>query len=162
MNAAILEQLSKLESVPEDWESSGASPPNCTARVNARRVIELFLLAGCVPDNVDPSTDEGVCVSLSRGDRYAGIECYNDGVMFAYLSRDDTVDVSQLWEVKPGEMVNAVQKIRQFFMKDPVSNEHETLGEKHEREHPWHWRWARFKLAVEDFLHKYLKIDIDW
>ena len=47
-------------------------------------------------------------------------------------------------------------------MNDPQSNERETLGEKFEREHPWHMRWARFKLAVEDFLHKYLKIDIDW
>ena len=118
MNAAILEQLSKLESVPENWESGGASPPNCTARVNARRVIELFLLAGCVPDNVDPSEGEGVCISLRRDDRYADIECFNDGKIVSLVSRDNTVDDSQLWYVEPGEMINAVQKIRQFFTTD--------------------------------------------
>ena len=38
----------------------------------------------------------------------------------------------------------------------------ETIGDRFRREHPWHWRWAKFKLMVEDILYDCFGIDIDW
>lgn len=109
-----LDQLQSLRSIPRQWESSGAEPPNSTAIGIASEVLVRLSQIDFRPDHIDPSTDEGVCISVRQGNRYADIECFNDGGIFAVASKDN--GDSQVWEVEPDEIKNAVRKIQRFIL----------------------------------------------
>ena len=92
-----LERIAKLRSLSTDWESSGAAPPNETAIRCALQALQSLSEIDFRPDYIDPSTDEGICISFHRQDRYADIECFNTGETLAVMStRGGT---PQIWEV---------------------------------------------------------------
>jgi hypothetical protein len=107
-----LEQVQQLRSLPAEWESTGAAPPNADAIGLATRVLLTLSEMGVEPSHIDPSTGEGVCISFEAPERYADIECFNEGFMLAATSRDD--GDSYVWDVPPSEIEDALSRILQF------------------------------------------------
>ena len=108
-----LEKLHRLKSTTNGWESSGAEPPNATAIETALEVIMLSCEVDFQPDHIDPSTDEGVCISIRQENKYADIECFNDGGIFAVVSGDD--GDTDVWELQRDAIGIALQKIQCFM-----------------------------------------------
>ena len=112
----LFDELKKLEtfkSMPQVWESTGAARPNQTALVATNRILFQLSNLDLRPTHVDPSTDEGVCISFRRGARYADIECFNNGLIFAVISEDDAE--STVWVVPAHASMSALSDIRSFI-----------------------------------------------
>ena len=116
------ELLSKMRSLPQDWFASEASPPNETAIGLASRVLECLDAKDFAPSRIDPSTEEGVCISFRSGSKYADIECFNSGYILGVLSGGDIETI--VWEIGCSEIVAAVNRIQEFIA-DPHPNHDE-------------------------------------
>lgn len=68
------------------WNGYSALVPNAVARKNARQVVELLQNADFAPDSILASADGGIAVVFKQGDRYADIECFNNGEVFTGVS----------------------------------------------------------------------------
>ena len=106
-----LRKLSKMKLLPRQWESSGAEPPNDTAIALASDVLVTLADMDFRPDHLDPSTDEGVCISFRKGNRYADVECFNTGEILAVISEDG--GHPEIWE--PSGIRKAAAKINSFI-----------------------------------------------
>jgi hypothetical protein len=107
-----LAKLARLRKLGPQWESTGASPPNETALVAATEALVWLSAADAEPRNIDPSTDDGVCISFRNGERYADIECYNSGEILAVTISGEGEPV--VFEVRRSELQDAVSKITRF------------------------------------------------
>ena len=88
-NARIIEcdrELDRLKKLQEDWDGYGAAPPNTTAIELAKTVVREFAAAKLRQFRVEPSVEEGICISFRRGDIYADIETFNSGEVVAAFS----------------------------------------------------------------------------
>jgi hypothetical protein len=94
-----LQQLTKIRSLPTNWDSYGAEAPNNVAILLARTVLSALGDVGLTPTHVDPSAENGVCISFDNGRRYADIECFNTGEVLAVRSARDGNPV--VWEIPP-------------------------------------------------------------
>lgn len=112
--AEQFQKLVALRSLDARWESSGANPPNTTAIGLASEVLRELSEIDLPPSYIDPSTDEGVCISFRNADRYADIECFNSGDVLAVITRDDADPV--IWEVPRDQVSQAVAKISRFIL----------------------------------------------
>jgi hypothetical protein len=83
---AFEKQLDEMRSLAHDWNSYGSAPPNALAIWNTTNILENLNRIDFAPTNIAPSAEEGVVVSFVKGDRYAVIECYNDGEILAAFS----------------------------------------------------------------------------
>ena len=109
--AGELRKLSQMKLLPRQWESSGAQPPNDTAIAHASEVLVALADIDFRPDHLDPSTDEGVCISFRKGNRYADVECFNSGEILAVIS--EYGGDPQIWE--PLEISEAAVRINSFI-----------------------------------------------
>ncbi|MGA2905946.1 MAG: hypothetical protein ABSD98_19135 [Candidatus Korobacteraceae bacterium] len=84
-------RLRELAALQPNWDDSGAEPPVEPAVSNASAFIDSFVDAGLIPDALTTSADGGVAICFVRSDRYADIECFNDGEVLAvrYSSTED-------------------------------------------------------------------------
>jgi len=62
-----------------NWDSYGAPAPNESSVANAIRVLNLLETLNLDPTRILPSAEGGVGICFVRGDRYADIECSNEG-----------------------------------------------------------------------------------
>ena len=108
-----LQILSKLQELSTDWESSGAERPNQVAIKLARIVIMTLANIDFAPDYVDPSTDEGVCISFRGGGRYADIECFNTGEILAGTQTED--GTTDIWELSDQEIHETISRLKIFI-----------------------------------------------
>ena len=88
-----------LGDLREDWNTYGAAPPNDTAISLAKLVLTCLAARGLRPHRVNPSAEEGVCISFRNGRLYADIECFNTGEVAAATS--DGLGQHRVWEVAP-------------------------------------------------------------
>jgi len=85
------EQLAKLDSfrrLRRGWDSYEAEPPSETATDNARRVLEVLWGEDAeARTRLSPSVEGGVAIVFTGlEDRYADLECFNDGEILAITS----------------------------------------------------------------------------
>ena len=110
-----LEALARLAQLPHNWDSYGAEPPNETALAHARDVLDAMSEADLKPSHLDPSAENGVCLSFTQGSRYADIECFNSGEILAVTSSGDGKPI--VWEV-PATAIDiklAVRRIQAYL-----------------------------------------------
>ncbi|MEZ6146963.1 MAG: hypothetical protein R3B91_16410 [Planctomycetaceae bacterium] len=100
----------------DSWHAFGGLPPNEVAISLATTVLEAAAELDFEPDNVDPSVDEGVCISFRDGNRYADIECFNTGDI---LAAESTGADPEIWEVDDSDdgIEGAVARILDFISK---------------------------------------------
>jgi hypothetical protein len=108
-----LEQLGKL---PNNWNSYGAEAPNVTAQYWAEQILTALLKANLPPLRLKPSAENGVAIIFRSGDKYADIECFNNGSIMAVMSNG--AGHPEVWEIFPhddGEIEHAIRKINGFI-----------------------------------------------
>jgi hypothetical protein len=67
------------------------------------------------PDYIDPSVEDGVCISFREARKYADIECFNSGAVLAVVSDGKGRPIA--WEVDRSEshLKGAIARIRSFL-----------------------------------------------
>jgi hypothetical protein len=106
--------LDSLQQIPVDWNGYGSEPPNEVSVTNARSVFTAVNNLGYLPTSVSASAEGGVGISFINGNRYADIECFNTGEIWAVTS--DGTGNPQVWRVaSPEEIVTALETIRGFI-----------------------------------------------
>ncbi len=88
--AALQLRISSLEQLGQNWDSYGAPPPNATAARNISRILKLLSPFEIGAAQILPSAEGGLAICFVRGNRYADIECSNNGdfVGVRYVGRD--------------------------------------------------------------------------
>ncbi|MEZ6053071.1 MAG: hypothetical protein R3C02_17060 [Planctomycetaceae bacterium] len=111
-----LSVLDSMRVLDDSWHAFGGLPPNEVAISLATTVLEAAAELDFEPDNVDPSVDEGVCISFRDGNRYADIECFNTGDI---LAAESTGADPEIWEVDDSDdgIEGAVARILDFISK---------------------------------------------
>lgn len=71
--------LRAMKRLRDNWDSYGAPSPNAVAISHAERVLKLLEANDLFPTRVLPSTEGGIGFCFVQGNRYADIECTNDG-----------------------------------------------------------------------------------
>jgi hypothetical protein len=79
---SALDQVRDLEWLDQGWDSYNAPAPSRTSTQNASRVIAFIEGSDLAALRILPSADGGVALCFIRGDRYADLECSNDGEIF--------------------------------------------------------------------------------
>ena len=72
-------RLADLGRLQNDWDSYGAPAPNAVALGTADRILKLMQPSDLLVAAIVPSAEGGVGFCFSAEDRYADIECSNDG-----------------------------------------------------------------------------------
>ena len=108
---SLMTRLNSLKTYPVDWNGDGAESPNEVSVSNGRRVLGVANELDFMPTNISPSAEGGVGISFVRGNRYADIECFNTGEMWAVTS--DRVNAPTVWKVEYSSIRSALEKIRE-------------------------------------------------
>jgi hypothetical protein len=90
---AHLERLESFRNLKRGWDSYDAEPPGETAITNARQVLGVLWSVGLASSirAVSPSAEGGVGIVFAGSDqKYADIECFNDGEILAITSEGMT------------------------------------------------------------------------
>ena len=80
---AAIEELMKLQA---GWDGYDAPAPNREAARLAKTAMGIASAEGLSVDRVVPAGDGGVALCFLDGEKYADIECLNDGEIFSALS----------------------------------------------------------------------------
>ena len=79
----IIDALIKLQ---DDWDGYGAPAPNSQSADLAKSAIDIASAEGLSFDRLAPAGEGGIGLCFIRGEKYADIECLNDGEIFSALS----------------------------------------------------------------------------
>lgn len=110
---SMLDALMEMGNLERGWDSYDALPPNEWVLNKAQEAIQEFSLRRVMPDNVLPSVENGVGITVNRGDSYGFLEILNcmEIVGVTALSEDDY----EVWEFGPDSIIEAVEKICAFI-----------------------------------------------
>lgn len=107
------DKLTALSQLSTDWDSYGAEAPNGRATYGASLVLSEMSYLDLAPASILPSVEGGIGITFRRNGKYADIECFNTGSIFAIQS--DGNDLLSAWKVSPGEIREALTKIRDYL-----------------------------------------------
>lgn len=107
--SAIRIELTRVGSLPDDWDGDGAASPNVMARKLAWLVLDACEERGKVPSGIVPSSDGGIAVTFRVGSKYADIECFNDGDILAVVDLGTGAPI--IWPVVPEELASALDEL---------------------------------------------------
>jgi len=74
-----LRRVRELASLRSNWDSYGAPAPTDRSVANATRVLNLLEPLNLDPTRILPSAEGGIGICFIQGNRYADIECSNEG-----------------------------------------------------------------------------------
>ena len=95
----LFERLEELHCLEPDWNGYGSMPPNATALAYAREILHELHNLDQIPERVVASADDGVGIYVASGQKYAMIECYNDGgIVIGVSDREGNI---RNWEITP-------------------------------------------------------------
>ncbi len=80
------QQLKRLEELKSKWDGYSAEKPNNLAISKARNILNTLRELDISPRAILPSAEGGVAICFTEGNRYADIECFNDGDILIGLS----------------------------------------------------------------------------
>jgi len=90
----------------------GINAPNITALENTNKVL-LNLNLQKFKFNVESSTAEGIAILFKVNDKYADIECLNDGdILFCIQNKNSDVEI---WNVDQLDLDQSILKITSFL-----------------------------------------------
>ena len=114
-SAQFYKQLDELDALEPDWNGYGSMPPNATAIEHSRVVLECLDDLGHVPSRVVASADDGVGIYITRGARYAVLECMNDGdVVVGTSDRQGNIATRETGSTVP-DIRRALEEILAFL-----------------------------------------------
>ncbi len=115
--AGYYKKLKELSSLPTNWDSYGAEPPNDIALNWTKEILSILFKIEFPPTRITPSVENGVGISFICDNKYADIECFNEGEILAVTS--DGKGNPEVWEVETSTLgiTSAIEKIRVFLQK---------------------------------------------
>ncbi|MEX2120023.1 MAG: hypothetical protein WD847_10555 [Pirellulales bacterium] len=119
-----LDRVARLQSLPRDWDSYGAEPPNRVAVERSRHVLEILSASGLPSPQITPSAEEGICISFRNGRFYAHIECFNSGEIVAATSDGNgahtltEVSADETELIDKAKVIQAAKTIRAHLARD--------------------------------------------
>jgi|GEM_PF-6689583 hypothetical protein len=106
--------LEFLRTLEDNWDSYDAEAPNKNAFDKAQKTIDYLQMVNFPPTKIVPSVEGGLSLLFVRGEKYAEIECDNDGDVICGLS--DRKNDPILWEIGVDiNLIGTIEKIREFF-----------------------------------------------
>jgi hypothetical protein len=96
--------LRELASLPTNWDSYGSESPSKRTVSIAGDIAKAFVNFGLIPDAITPSPEGGIAIYFTRNQKYADIECFNSGDVFAV--RYSSSQEPTAWVVQPGAVPN--------------------------------------------------------
>ena len=113
-----LAKLNAFRTLQRGWDSYDAEPPSELAIANAKRVLHVIWSVGLgLPiKTIAPSVEGGVGIVFAGSEqRYADIECFNDGEILGIIS--EGVSDPSVWTVgeESGMLRQAIEKISAFL-----------------------------------------------
>lgn len=109
-----MNSIAEAANVREGWDGYSAPVPNEASIKLAQQAMHSINLLGMDPHGIDPSVMGGINISFFCGDRYADIECGNDGDVCASTCIYGTRGSAKAWTVD--DVRQAVGQIRGFLM----------------------------------------------
>lgn len=97
--------LDEMRRLPDNWNGYGSAAPNSIAFRTVEDVLFILHQMDFWPTQLEPSAEEGISLSFHSADKYAILECYNDGKICAAIYESD--QEPQVWEVG-----NSIEEIR--------------------------------------------------
>jgi hypothetical protein len=104
-----------LRNLHHGWDSYDAPPPNETAIRKALHILSLLDWTDLLIARILPSAEGGVGFCFIRGDRYADLECANDGEVFGirYVGRQTPALIPT--DATDASVESALQEIREHI-----------------------------------------------
>jgi hypothetical protein len=114
-------RLLRIEKDRTLWPEDGA-PPDHPAIETALMALRQLMQDTVQPTQVVASAEGGVAICFVQGERYADIECLNDGTVLGVTS--NRRDRPLVWEINPrmGGFALASSRIRRFLDGAPSKN----------------------------------------
>ena len=91
------EEIKRLMLLTKGWNSYDADPPNTIARDNLIKVLNELGAQNFLEGRVTPSAEGGLAIVFNNENKYADIECFNNGEILAIVS--DLPNRSIVWAV---------------------------------------------------------------
>jgi hypothetical protein len=107
-------KLDKIEVTPSLWVD-GAEHPDALALAWARYVLQRLQEDDLPPTRVVASAEGGIAICFVKGDKYADIECLNNGEMLGVTT--NRRHRPSAWQIEPdgGAIARAVARVRMFL-----------------------------------------------
>lgn len=103
-----LKQLDAISTLPENWDSYGAAPPDAKIMASARRLLLSLASSADVPKpHVNPTPDGGVQFDWERGSRYFELDVVSPDTA-EYLYADPAERAEEEGAVREGESLEIV------------------------------------------------------
>jgi hypothetical protein len=107
------DQLARVSTFVENWDSYGAPAPAPMSIERARQAMGRLRSAQLLPETIAPSAEGGVSIYFSTGSQKVFIEFLNEGdVLFARYGKDDEPNVRVLRNGIQDLNNQALQEIR--------------------------------------------------
>ena len=109
---SLIETIQGTKHLQDNWNGYGSESPNGFAR----EVAELILLETTsfrTPDRVAPSAQGGIGIFFYANNKYADIECFNEGEVLGttVVGDDDPI----IWVINPTGIKEALERIGNFL-----------------------------------------------
>lgn len=111
--AACVKQIQSLRQDIYKYEGYTADPPNDIAIELAIEALRIFAEYALKPHRIASSSDEGVCLSFRNDNRYAHVECFNDGDQLGVT--DLGFGSPEIWDVDEIGVPASVARIKAFI-----------------------------------------------
>jgi hypothetical protein len=103
-----LKQLDAISTLPENWDSYGAAPPDAEILASARRLLLSLASSADVPKpHVNPTPDGGVQFDWERGSRYFELDVVSPDTA-QYLYADPVERAEEEGAAREGESLEKV------------------------------------------------------
>jgi hypothetical protein len=108
----LMDKIEAMKHLSDDWNGYGSEKPSSFA-VDAAMIILSSALGIRIPDRVGPSAQGGVGLFFYSGDRYADIECFNNGEILGTTAIGR--ERPHIWPIKPNDFSATLQDIKNFL-----------------------------------------------
>lgn len=108
----LLDRLSAMRHLEPGWDSYRALPPNDWALKKAKEALWAFASLRVQPDKVLPSVENGVGISVTRGERYGFLEVFNSQEVVGVTACGD--NPYSVLEFDPANIAEGVEWICAF------------------------------------------------
>jgi hypothetical protein len=110
-----IKTITELSLLNDGWDSYEAPKPNELAVKRAKRLLSSLSSYKLHPEKIMASVEGGIYFLLLKGNKYADIECDNDGDIIAYIH--DRISEPEIWIIgnNDREINNSLVKIQKFL-----------------------------------------------
>jgi hypothetical protein len=110
---AFESQLQSFAKLPRDWDGHDSVAPNGVAVASCRSVLKLAQNLQFPPNRLLVAS-ESVFAYFANGDKYADVECENDGSIMIVLS--DRIAGPKAWATSSEGLAEDLPRIRAFLL----------------------------------------------